>query len=340
MRGKPVIQAVALAAAVVVAGCAPSSPRAASVDGHSISQESLNDELRAIGANERFIASVESQEAVRTAGGAFEPTFVSSLLGRRIWYEVIDDEVSKRKLKITADDRRTARTEMVDVAGGEEIFNAFPKEYQDTLIERAAKTDALAVSLSGRPRSDEAARAYYDAHKDEFTRACVSHILVGSRDREKAEALKARITGGEDFAAVARAESLDVQSKPTGGDLGCNINRETIAVPAFVDAVMTQPINEVGGPVETNFGLHLIKVRSREVPPYDQVADQARQKVVDASKAKLQEWIIATLAKADITVDPRYGTYDKQRLTVVPPPPTTSTLPSFGGSPTTQPSKS
>ncbi|MGH9281113.1 MAG: peptidylprolyl isomerase [Acidimicrobiales bacterium] len=314
-----------MAGLVVLAGCGSTSPSAAKVDGKNISQKDLEWELRSIGANRRFIESVESKVAVRGSGaGTFDATFTGSVLGRQIQYVLIAQEVKRRKLKITDADIQAARVEVADVAGGEEILTAFPKDYQDELVERAATVDALAVSLAGQPATDEAARTYYDTHKDEFTQVCVSHILVSSRDKEKAQQLKARIQGGEDFGAVARAESLDVASKTQNGDLGCNINRDSIAVPAFVDTVMTQPVNEVSDPIETNFGFHLIKVRSRAVPPYEQVADQAREKVIQASKAKLQEWITAAVDQAKVSVDPRYGTFDKAQLTVVPPVPTTT----------------
>jgi hypothetical protein len=61
------------------------------------------------------------------------------------------------------------------------------------------------------------------------------------------------------------------------------------------------------------------------VPPYDKVVDRAREKVVTAGKAKLQEWINSAVTKAKITVNPKYGTFDKKALSVVPPAPPTTT---------------
>ena len=67
--------------------------------------------------------------------------------------------------------------------------------------------------------------AFYEENKATFdTYACVSHILVA--DKAKADDLAARIGRGEDFAALARAESTDNQgegggSAAKGGDLGC-----------------------------------------------------------------------------------------------------------------------
>ena len=78
---------------------------------------------------------------------------------------------------------------------------------------------------------------YYEAHKSEFERVHARHILIraagspmavrpGQKDLTDAEALakaqeiRKKIEGGEDFAALARAESDDTGSGANGGDLG------------------------------------------------------------------------------------------------------------------------
>jgi foldase protein PrsA len=325
--------------ALVLAGCGSVDSYAAKVDGKSISQSALEDEMRSIAANERYLQQVQARTQVRGSGaGTFDAAFTGQVLGRQIQYVLVDREIERRKLKITEADLRAARDEVAQQAGGVDILNAFPKDYQDVLVERAAKVDALTVSLSGQQASEEAARAYYNSHKDDFTDACVAHILVSSK--EKADQLKARLAGGEDFGAVAKAESQDTQSAAQNGELGCDINADTISVPEFIQAVRGQPLGQVGDPVKTQFGFHLILVKSRAVPPFEKVVDRAREHVVTASKSKLQEWINDAVGKAEISVNPRYGTFDKQELTVKPPvAPTTvsqtSTPPGSGIQPLT-----
>ncbi len=310
--------ALAGPAALVLAACGSVDAYAAKVDDTSISQSALESEMRSIAANEKYLQQVQSRIQVRGSGaGTFDAAFTGQVLGRQIQYVLVDREVERRKLKITGSDLKAARQEVAKQAGGEEILTAFPKDYQDTLVKRAARVDALTVSLAGQTASDDAARSYYDSHKEEFTDACVAHILVSTK--EKADQLKGRIAGGEDFGAVAKAESQDSQSAAQSGDLGCNINADTISVPEFIQAVRTQPVNQVGDPVKTSFGYHLILVKSRTIPPFDKVVDRARDRVVVASKSKLQEWILNAVTKAKITVNPRYGTFDRQQLTVVPP---------------------
>lgn len=95
-----------------------------------------------------------------------------------------------------------------------------------------------------------------------------SHILIthadayrAETDRTKddaaaqAEALKAEIDGGAEFADVARASS-ECPSAAQGGDLG-PFGRGAM-VPGFENAAFDLEVGEVSGPVETEFGYHLI----------------------------------------------------------------------------------
>lgn len=92
-----------------------------------------------------------------------------------------------------------------------------------------------------------------------MTLATARHILVDSE--ETCEQLKQKILDGTDFADVAREHST-CPSGGRGGDLGSfgpgRMVREFDAV------VFSAPLNEVQGPVQTQFGYHLIEVTSRE----------------------------------------------------------------------------
>jgi parvulin-like peptidyl-prolyl isomerase len=96
-----------------------------------------------------------------------------------------------------------------------------------------------------------------------------SHILLmykgsarSTATRSKAEAeqqigdLQAKITGGSDFADLAKQHS-DCPSSAEGGDLGTFGKGQM--VPAFENAAFSMQIGEVSGVVETSFGYHLIK---------------------------------------------------------------------------------
>lgn len=92
-----------------------------------------------------------------------------------------------------------------------------------------------------------------------MAKATARHILVPTETL--CNELKARIEAGEDFAAVAREHS-SCPSGGQGGELG-SFGRGQM-VPEFDTVVFTAPVNEVQGPVKTQFGYHLLEVTSRE----------------------------------------------------------------------------
>jgi hypothetical protein len=88
----------------------------------------------------------------------------------------------------------------------------------------------------------------------------VQHILVGTEDL--AQQVYQRVTGDEDFGDVAESTSIDTITSPTGGNLGWVTDQQ---LPDAVSdlAFSTEP-NEVAGPVESEFGWHVIKVLDRD----------------------------------------------------------------------------
>ncbi|MGI8984361.1 MAG: peptidylprolyl isomerase [Acidimicrobiales bacterium] len=321
MRPLRVLAAPLVALAILATACGSVSPYAARVDDKSISQDDLERELRSIAANGPYLRLIESRQQVKGAGaGTFDAAFTALALTRQIYYRLISAELINRKLTVGPDDLATARDAVIEQIDGEDVFVEFPKAYQDELVLRQAQLDLLTLSLNDVTGSaEDAARAYYDSHQAEFAKACVSHILVATK--EKADELRGRIAGGEDFAAVARAESTDSQSALKGGALGCDIDQSTSFVPEFLLAVFNQPVGEVGSPVQSQFGFHVIKVTSRQTPPYDEVRSDARSKMAASGQEKLLTWLQETVAEAKIEINPKYGTFNKEGASpgVVPP---------------------
>jgi peptidyl-prolyl cis-trans isomerase C len=89
-------------------------------------------------------------------------------------------------------------------------------------------------------------------------KARARHILVSTE--EKCNELKNEITAGADFAEVAMKNSTCPSSRQ-GGDLG--EFGPGMMVAEFDKVVFSAPINEVQGPVKTQFGFHLLEVTSR-----------------------------------------------------------------------------
>lgn len=126
-----------------------------------------------------------------------------------------------------------------------------------------------------------------------------AHILMRVPDaaseakvRANLEAIRSRVTAGQEtFEVAARTNSID-GSASSGGDLGWILPGDT--VPEFERAMNATPLNTISDPVRSQFGFHLILVKERKMdaPPTDRVRAQARQ-VVRERKAELQyqEWV-------------------------------------------------
>ncbi len=76
--------------------------------------------------------------------------------------------------------------------------------------------------------------------------------------RVEIDAVRKRIVGGEDFAAVATEVSQDAGSAPLGGQLG-QFGRGVMD-PAFEDVAFSLSVNDISEPVRSGFGWHLIEV--------------------------------------------------------------------------------
>lgn len=89
--------------------------------------------------------------------------------------------------------------------------------------------------------------------------ATARHLLVDNE--ELCNELKQRIANGEDFATLAK-EYSQCPSGAQGGDLGSFSQGQM--VPEFDTVVFNEEINVVHGPVQTQFGYHLLETTSRE----------------------------------------------------------------------------
>lgn len=91
-----------------------------------------------------------------------------------------------------------------------------------------------------------------------MVQASASHILVETE--EQALEVLAALKEGADFAELAREKSSCPSSRQ-GGELG-RFGRGQM-VPEFDAVVFSAPVGEVQGPVQTQFGYHLVLVTER-----------------------------------------------------------------------------
>ena len=91
-----------------------------------------------------------------------------------------------------------------------------------------------------------------------MSQSTARHILVQTED--ECNTLKAQIEGGSDFAEIAKKHSK-CPSGAQGGDLGSFGPGQMVK--EFDEVVFSGEIGKCLGPVQTQFGYHLIEITSR-----------------------------------------------------------------------------
>ncbi len=91
-----------------------------------------------------------------------------------------------------------------------------------------------------------------------MAKATARHILVSSQ--EECENIKQQIEGGIDFAEMADKHSKCPSGKK-GGDLGEFSPGQMVK--EFDQVVFSEEVGKVLGPVQTQFGFHLIEITNR-----------------------------------------------------------------------------
>ena len=119
----------------------------------------------------------------------------------------------------------------------------------------------------------------------------VNELVSESEAQRKLANLRERIVNGVDFAELARLNSDD-GSAARGGDLGWIFSGDT--VPEFERAMRALKVGELGQPIKSQFGWHLIQVQERRMA--DMASDRKRleaRKVLRERKSDeaYQEWL-------------------------------------------------
>jgi peptidyl-prolyl cis-trans isomerase C len=161
-------------------------------------------------------------------------------------------------------------------------------------------------------------KAYYEAHKTEFESVKARHILIrfkgsavplrtGQKELTEEEALaratdiRKQLLAGGDFIPLAKAESDDSGSGANGGDLGTFKHGQMVG--AFETAAFSQPVGEIGEPIKTQFGYHIIKVEEKQVKTLDDTKAEIGDKLrPEAAKKEVED----IRKKASVTFDEGY----------------------------------
>ncbi|MEE3317671.1 MAG: peptidylprolyl isomerase [Pseudomonadota bacterium] len=177
-------------------------------------------------------------------------------------------------------------------------------------LENQRRTFMATETLNARVEAEiteEKIQAAYDAdyaNAEPEPQFNASHILVPTE--EEALEVKALLDGGADFAETAKEKSTG-PSGPSGGELGWF--GKGMMVEPFEVAVLEMAAGDVSGPVQTQFGWHIIKVNETgtvPIPPLEQVRSEIEERLnqafVESLIAEYSE--AAEIVKPETAIDP------------------------------------
>lgn len=260
-------------------------------DDGAFSQARFDAWLREQGLGERELSRLLREDALgrQVHFGIGEGAVAGTVAAGRV-AALLDQKREVSELAFDAD--AFAAGVQVDDAAVAAEYNARKAEFVIPAQVRLQYVVLSADVLQGRVQiSDEAMKQYYEANRARFQdpeQRQASHILIktdaGMKDAERAAA-KAKAeklfsdlkAAPAKFGELARQHSQDPGSAAGGGDLG-SFTREMMVKP-FADAVFSMRVGELRGPVESDFGYHLIRldgIRPAVQTPMETVREEIR----------------------------------------------------------------
>ena len=272
----------------------------ATVDDTKIARSTLDDEVATWVANTEYVKQSAAQgQAITDASGKVLPAFVRNRLQTLIADVIVNREFDARGLSVSPAVVANYRQQVAS----DPVLQAFPKPFVESLIERAARNQAVVNALTPEPSENEI-KAAYDQQYGCPSGRDVSHILV--KTLPEANAVEAKLASGTDFATLARSTSTDTGSASQGGELGCL--RPGVYVPEFEHGAQQAVFGKPTAPIKSQFGYHVILVKPASAPSLDSVRAQIVAALKQNSTAA-RTAISKEIASASITVDPTVGTW-------------------------------
>ncbi len=146
--------------------------------------------------------------------------------------------------------------------------------------------------------TDDEVKSFYEEHKSDLMtreKINVSHILVDDKDR--CEEIKREIEEGVISFEDAAKKYSSCPSASSGGALG-EASRGQF-VPEFEDVAFSAEPGKISGPVETQFGYHLIKVNEKIAASemdYGDIKEQLKASIIQDKQQKAYQSKVRQLA--------------------------------------------
>jgi peptidyl-prolyl cis-trans isomerase C len=226
----------------------------------------------------------------------------SDVLQRLVSDQVVLNYAAKRHIEVSPNDVEERLREL----HGPSWKDPDPR-YRDSVRREMILERAALAELGPRARVPESAqRAYFEEHRAEYSappRVQIRQIVVA--ERPKAEALRAELAKGADFAELAKANSIG----PEAGDGGLLPPYAKGELPEAFDRAFELEPGQLSPVIESPYGFHLFRVESK-LPAHEAEFDEVREKIsVELGERALddlrREWVRGLRKNAEIKVNDR-----------------------------------
>jgi foldase protein PrsA len=302
----------------------PLAPAAATVDGERITAAEVNEEV------DNFKGTVEFDRLAEQQGAeSITRQFEQATLARLIRRAVLVPEAEELGVEVGSDEIDQQIEQIKSQLPNEQAFQKALDDRGLTLgdVEQLVRDQLLEQKLRAEVTKEasppeEEIRRIYEESPERFTETHSQHILIDSADDTLAEKLSNQLQAAPEgkvpslFEELAKKHSIDPSAKQNGGDLGFQADGQLVA--QFEDAADKLEIGEVSAPVQSEFGLHIIRVIERRKQSFEEAKTQLQQDLsASAGEEAWQDFLEEAYGDADIEVNPKYGELDLQTQTIV-----------------------
>jgi parvulin-like peptidyl-prolyl isomerase len=198
--------------------------------------------------------------------------------------------------------------------GKEKVDQELTRDDLTTLARQVLLSQQVQQAVVEDQLGDEELRKEYESNLLQYTTVDALHILVDTE--AEAQDVYDQVTAPgatqKTFEELAKDVSTD-PSADNGGALGSAPASQY--VPEFAAAVAALEPGEVSEPVKTEFGWHVIRLIDKQVVPFEEAKAQLIQ---NAGATVFTEWFRTQVQDDGLQVNPKYGRFDTETLTVVP----------------------
>jgi foldase protein PrsA len=310
--------AVSVVAAVLFAACGSSEPApAATVGGTDITDAQLAKEAKMF----TFLLALSQQPCGGAApeGQSQEAVCNRFALSNMIQERLVSEYADANDVAVTDKEISDIIARLDGQLGKDAVDEQLGKlQLTRTDLQQLARQVLLFQAVKAKIVENELGadkiKALYDDQILQYTTVQVEHILVDTK--AEAEDVYQQVTApgatDETFHTLAKQVSTDTTSAKNGGSLGSAV--ASTYVPEFGEAAAALEPGEISQPVKSDFGWHVIKMVTKTVTPFK---DAKAQLIDGQSLVIFNDWVRAQLKEGGLEVNPKYGRFDTDTLTVV-----------------------